>query len=316
MKQAVLVKPRASTVTQSEPPTVGKNEVLVRVSVCGVCASELHPWLGDGGPYPRRLGHEVAGTVEAVGREVTSVEPGMRVSGLFHEGFAEYAVAPEEHVIQLPDSLGWREAMGEPLACVLSAARRTPVEPGDTVAVVGLGFMGLLMLQLLAHAAPRRLLAIDVREEALEKARHFGAHETFHPRELPEELRLTSWDKQHSGHGVDVVVEASGSQKGLALAGEMTRTHGFLSILGYHQGGARTVDMQLWNWKALSILNAHERRPWYLMECMERGLALVDSGAIRIAPLVTHSYPLEEVDSAFHDLHAKPATFSKAIITM
>ena len=114
--------------------------------------------------------------------------------------------------------------------------------------------------------------------------------------------------------GVDVVVEASGSQKGLTLAGELVRQHGYLSILGYHQGPGRDVDMQLWNYKAFEVLNAHERRADYRMDCMRRGLALAAAGRIDLASLVTHTFPLDRLDEAFRSLAEKPAGFIKSVI--
>lgn len=316
MKQAILLRPQKSQIIQIEPPPVQPKEVLVRVVRCGVCASELHPWFGDDKAYPRKLGHEVAGVVESVGSETCIVKPGMRVTGLFHEGFAEYAVANEDCVVELPSSLSWDDALGEPLGCVISAARRTPVTPGDTVAVIGVGFMGLLMLQMLRQAAPARLIAIDTRTEALKRAREFGADETFHPSDVPPEMLLTEWEKRKDETGLDVVVEASGTQGGLTLAGDMTQQHGVLSILGYHQGGMRSVDMALWNWKALTVINAHERREGFLMDCIRRGIALAAVGKLDVASLVTHRFPLHEVDVAFQQLHVKPACFTKATITL
>lgn len=305
-----------SEVVRSDEPAVGKGDVLVKVQLCGVCASELYPWLGDNQPYPRKLGHEVAGVVEAVGEDVRTFRPGMRVTGLFYQGFAEYVVAPEKYVVEVPAGLTWSDTMGEPLGCVVSAARRTHVEPGDTVAIIGLGFMGLLMLQLLSQKAPSRLIAIDIREEALQNACRFGASETYQPKEVPEKMLLNEWKHRHEDRGVDVVVEASGSQAGLTLAGNMMRQHGVLSILGYHQGGTRSIDMALWNWKALGVINAHERRDWFLLDCIKRGLALTAVDKLRIAPLVSHQYSLDEVDQAFHALHLKPSTFLKAVVTL
>jgi threonine dehydrogenase-like Zn-dependent dehydrogenase len=115
---------------------------------------------------------------------------------------------------------------------------------------------------------------------------------------------------------VDVAIEASGTQAGLTLAGQMAREHGVLAILGYHQGGPRQVDMELWNWKALEVLNAHERRAGYQMDCMRRGLTLLAAGKLQTAPLVTHRFGLDQVDDAFRALLTKPAGFVKAVITI
>jgi len=96
----------------------------------------------------------------------------------------------------------------------------------------------------------------------------------------------------------------------------MVHEHGMLSILGYHQGGPRQVDLELWNWKALDVLNAHERRAEYQMDCMRRGLALLAAGKLDTASLVTHRLGLDQVDAAFNALNTKVPGFVKAVISL
>jgi threonine dehydrogenase-like Zn-dependent dehydrogenase len=314
MKQSVLKQPRSSEVQERPLPPVGAEDVLVRVAACGVCASELHGWAGDSQAYPREYGHEVAGVVVEVGSEVTAFAPGMAVTGLFMKGYAEYARVHQRLVAPVPEGVPVEQALGEPLACVLSGARRTRVELGDTVAVVGLGFMGLLTLQAIRLRGPARLIAIDPRPEARQMARQLGADEVLAPGEVPVQLTLTQWKQLGKGHGVDVAIEASGTQAGLTLAGEMVHEHGCLSLVGWHQGGPRLVDMELWNWKALDVLNAHERRQEYLMDCMRRGLALMAAGKLDMGSLISHRFPIEGVDEAFGALQAKPPGFLKAVV--
>jgi threonine dehydrogenase-like Zn-dependent dehydrogenase len=131
--------------------------------------------------------------------------------------------------------------------------------------------------------------------------------------ELQPEYVLTSCGDWQSDRRFDVVVEGSGTQPGLTLAGEMVRAHGVLSILGYHQGGPRQVDVGMWNWKAIDVVNAHVRRHADLMESMRIGLELAASGSIdlgaRDSPL-----PLDEVDRAYTDLLEKPPGFIKAVV--
>lgn len=312
MKQAILARPQATSLHERPTPSVGAQDVLIRVHACGVCASELHAWQGDAGAYPRALGHEVAGEVIEVGDHVRTIMPGMRVTGLFHRGFAEYAVAPEDRVVALPETLSYETGIGEPIACIVSAARRTRVELGDTVAVIGLGFMGLLMLQAIRLKGPARVIAIDLRDDVRDVAKALGADAVLHPNEVGEDLRVFRGSAPE--RGVDVAIETTGTQPGLTLAGEMVREHGMLAILGYHQGGMRSVDMELWNWKALDVLNAHERRTDYKAECMRRGIALIASGQINVAPLISHRFGLGEVDAAFRALQTKPEGFRKALI--
>jgi threonine dehydrogenase-like Zn-dependent dehydrogenase len=314
MRYSQMIAPGTSEVVEEATPEPGRGQLLVRVTTSGVCASELHPWI-DGAPhYPRRFGHEPVGVIEAVGPDVERFAAGDRVTGLFAGAFADIVVADEEIVVPVPAGLPDERAMGEPLACLVNAARRTPVELADRVALIGLGYMGLGLLQLLKLRGPSRIVAIDVREEARQHALDLGADEAMHPAEVPDDYLLMSFGDWNSDRGFDVVVEASGTQSGLTLAERMVRAHGLLSILGYHQGGDRAVDMQMWNWKAIDVVNAHVRRRGDLLESMRLGLELEAKGQIDLGSLVTHRFGLGEVDAAFTALRDKPEGFIKAII--
>jgi threonine dehydrogenase-like Zn-dependent dehydrogenase len=314
MRYSQLIAPRTSEVVEAATTEPGPGEVLVQVQTCGVCASELHPWQ-DGWPgYPHRFGHEPVGVIAGVGQGVTRFQEGDRVTGLFKGAYADLCLASEEILAPVPANVRNEAALGEPIACLVNAQRRTPVDLADQVAVIGLGFMGLGMLQLLKLRGPSRIVAIDVREEARDAARRFGADEVYHPSELPDEFFLTRFSDWDSDRGFDVVVEGSGTQPGLTLAGELVRAHGILSILGYHQGGPRQVDVGMWNWKAIDVVNAHVRRQDLLMESMRIGLELTAHGLLDIGALVTHRYGLEEVDLAYTALESKPEGFLKAVI--
>jgi threonine dehydrogenase-like Zn-dependent dehydrogenase len=254
------------------------------------------------------------GVVVAVGSDVTRFSEGERVTGLFQGAYADLCLATESELLSVPDGVGEENALGEPLACLVNAQRRTPVELADRVAVIGLGYMGLGILQLLKLRGPSRIVAIDVREDARAAAIALGADEAYHPSQLPDAYKLTNFGDWQSDRGFDVVVEGSGTQPGLTLAGEMVRAHGVLSILGYHQGGPRQVDVGMWNWKAIDVVNAHVRRRADLMESMRIGLELTAKGLIDLGALVTHRYPLDEVDRAYTDLQEKPPGFIKAVV--
>ncbi len=314
MRYSQLVAPQRSEVIDAPTPEPKRGEVLVRITACGVCASELHPWQDGVASYPARLGHEPVGVIESVGPEVTKVAVGDRVTGLCAPSFGDHGIAREEHLLTVPDCLPDHGALGEPLACLVNALRRTPVELGDRVALVGLGYMGLGFLQLLKLRGPGRIVAIDVRKDARRKAHELGADEVYHPSEVPDTYSLTRFQDWDSDRGFDVVVEASGTQPGLTLAGTLVRAHGVLSILGYHQGGMREVDVQMWNWKAIDVVNAHVRRRDDLMESMRIGLTLEEKGLIDLGSLVTHRFGLDDVDHAYAALRDKPQGFIKAVV--
>lgn len=314
MRFSEIISPGSSVVREGTLIDPSDDEVLIRVSACGVCASELHPWHDGMENYPVRFGHEPVGVVVAAGRAVGNIRVGQRVTGLFKEAFATEVVARARDLVLVPDEVADENALGEPLACLVNASRRTRIDLGDQVAMVGLGFMGLGMLQLVKHQGAGNVVAIDVRPEAREHALALGADAAYHPDDLPQEFLLTEFSQWEQPWGFDVVIESSGAQSALDLAGKLVRAHGVLSIVGYHQGGPRSVDMKMWNWKAIDVVNAHVRRRDDLLESMRIGLELERAGKIDLGSLVTHRYGLEGVDQAFGDLMTKPPGFIKAVI--
>ncbi len=296
-------------------PEIGPREVLVKVSVCGTCMSEFPLW-EQGTDVGRRLGHEGVGTIVAVGDEVEDFRVGDRVSGIINKSFAEYASADCDSIIPVPDSLEDHEAIGEPLGCLVSAAERIRIPFGADLAMVGTGFMGLSIMKMMLLRGAGRVIAVDIREEALRNARRMGASETYLPKDLPPEYKITEWQGDLFRQGIDYVVEASGTPDGLALAGDMTRPHGTLSVVGYHQteGGYRNINMTLWNWKAITVINAHERRYGYLVDCCRRALQMIAEGRLDMRPMYTNAYSLDEINRAFRDMRDKPEGYIKGYI--
>jgi threonine dehydrogenase-like Zn-dependent dehydrogenase len=302
---ARLVAPRtfelASQTVGAPPP----GSVRVRIVACGVCASELHAVEEPLESYPIEMGHEPVGVIEAIGEGVGGLEEGARVTGGFGPSFADFVIADHRHVVMVPEELSMIEAIGEPLGCVVEGRRRTPVVAGDRIALVGAGYMGLLMLQVLGVTGMGDALVIDPREEARTAGLTFGATEALTPSDA------SSSDLQER---FDVVFETTGTQAGLDLATRLVREHGVLSILGYHQGPPRSVDLQMWNWKAIDVINAHVRRRDYLNEAIRRGLELTRLGRIQPGKLVTHRFGLDAVGEAFGALEMKPHGYIKGIV--
>ena len=229
---ARLVAPQGFEVgTQrlGDPPP---GHVLVRILACGVCASERHAVEETLPSYPVEIGHEPVGVVEAIGPGVDGVTQGMRVTGGFGPSFADRVVADAGHVVVVPESLRTLDAIGEPLGCVVEARRRTRVTSGDRIALVGAGYMGSLMLQVLLTTGAGHVTVVEPRGDARGAGLALGAIEAVDPGDL------TSGDADGS---FDVVIEATGTQVGLDLATALVREHGVLSILGYHQGVARST---------------------------------------------------------------------------
>ncbi|MEI6350100.1 MAG: zinc-binding dehydrogenase [Verrucomicrobiota bacterium] len=315
MRAATVVRPMKIEIRETETPTPTPRQVLVRLEGCGVCASNIPPW--EGKPwftYPLAaggLGHEGWGRIEAVGSAVTGFVPGERVAMLSNNAYAEYDVAESEAVVKLPAQLDGEPFPGEPLGCAMNIFRRSGIRKGDTVAVVGAGFLGTLLIRL-ASKAGARVIAVSRRNYALEVAREMGAWKTISLEN--REQAIDEVKKTTGGNFCDVVIEATGKQSPLTTAGELTRERGRLVIAGYHQDGLRQINLQLWNWRGLDVINAHERDPRIYLEGMRLAIGAVQFGQIDPSPLYTHRLPLERLDEALTMTAERPDGFMKALI--
>jgi threonine dehydrogenase-like Zn-dependent dehydrogenase len=187
------------------------------------------------------------------------------------------------------------------------------VRLGDDVVVIGAGFMGHLVQKLVALRGARRLIVADARSAALERAAAMGATDVVDVvREpLPDAARRLT-----DGRGADVTFECTGTQAALTAAGETTRMSGTIAVVGFHLGADRQVPLGYWNWMAFRIANAHFRDVAVIMRGMDVGMRLVSSGALTTHDLVTHRFPLEQINDAFAALRDKPDGFVKAVITL
>ncbi len=314
MRVAVLTGREHFEIDEEPIPQIGKDEVLVRVRACGVCTSELDSWQGTASPdYPLRLGHEVSGRVVACGDEVETLsigEPvGVWVTG---RGYAEYVAVKAEYC--RPAVAGPLDcALAEPLACAVNAVERADVRLGDDVVVIGAGFMGLLVQQLVGLRGARQIIVADTRADALARARSQGAAQAVDVG--AESLGDVVAERTH-GHLADVSFECTGSQAALTTLGEVTRMSGKLVLVGFHQGPPREIPLTWWNWMAFDIVNGHFREAATIMRGMTIGMRLLGSGALSLAPLVTHRFRLEEINQAFEAARDKPAGFVKATVIL
>jgi threonine dehydrogenase-like Zn-dependent dehydrogenase len=315
MLAAVLVGPRRIVVNRVPCPEPGPGEVRIAIEGCGLCGSNGPPWQGrDWFRYPFPAGspgHEGWGVVERLGEGVSGLGTGDRVAFLSSRALAQYDVAPVEAVVQLPPSLYAQPFPGEPLGCALNVFRRCDIRPGQTVAVVGVGFLGAVLIKL-AKNAGARVIALGRRSFALEVARQYGADERLPLDDVGRVLDRTR--ALTDGAGCDRVIEAVGAQGPLELAAELTRERGRLIIAGYHQDGPRQVNMQLWNWRGLDVVNAHERDPAVYVAGIKAAIEAVARGALDPRPLYTHRFPLDEVGAAFTALEQRPDGFLKALV--
>lgn len=315
LRAAVLSAPGQIEIRDIPCPEPAPDEVRVRLEGSGVCASNLEPWRGQPWfDYPFDAGapgHEGWGVVDAVGVDVEGLKPGDRVATLGDRAYAERQVLSAHQVVPLPDELAGRPFPGEPLGCAMNIFERARIGRGDHVAIVGVGFLGALLTQL-ATAAGARVAGLSRREYALEVARSAGAELTCSTRD--EDRVVAGIDEWTEGELCDVVIEATGKQAPLNLAARLTGVRGRLVIAGYHQDGPRQVDMQLWNWRGLDVINAHERDPERYLHGVRNAIEATLSGRMDPAPLITHAFPLEHLDRALDHTRDRPDGFLKAVV--
>jgi threonine dehydrogenase-like Zn-dependent dehydrogenase len=315
MRAAVLTGAGKLMIQHAPLPEPGPGQVRVRLEGCGVCASNLTPWEGPEWMQfptePGALGHEGWGVIDAVGEDVSGIEPGERVGLLSGHAYAEYDIADASQVVKIPDALAQRELPLEPFGCAMNIFRRSDVREGQNVAVIGIGFLGAILVRLASHAGAR-VIAISRRAESLDLARRMGAAETIpmHDHyEIIERVRELT-----GGRFCERVIEAVGKQWPLDLAAELTSEGGRLVIAGYHQDGPRQVNMQLWNWRGFDVANAHERDPAVAVRGMREAVAAIERGLIDPEMLITHRYKLEELGAALDATRERAGDFVKAVV--
>jgi 2-desacetyl-2-hydroxyethyl bacteriochlorophyllide A dehydrogenase len=279
-------------------------QVTVALAGCGVCGSNLPVW--EGRPWfsyplpPGEPGHEGWGEVVAAGEGVSDVTPGDHVAVLANGAFASAVTVDVGDVVALPEALRGRPFPGEAFGSAFNVAARAGFGPGQRVAVVGIGFIGAVVTAL-AAAAGAEVVAMSRRPFSLDVARTMGATEV---RKLDDA----------GGGPFDVVVEAVGSQAALDLASALPGVRGRLVIAGFHQDGARTIDLQSWNWRGIDVINAHERDPEVIRAGVRRAAAAVAGGELDVAPLLTHDFPLARAGDALDAMRDRPDGFLKAVV--
>ena len=315
MQAAVVTGPGTLHVESHPLPLPGPGQVRIRLEGCGVCASNLTPWAGPEWmkfpTEPGGLGHEGWGMIDAVGQGAHDLAVGDRVAALSYHSYATHDVADAGAVVKLPPELAGMPFPGEPLGCAMNIFKRAQISAGQTVAIVGVGFLGALLTQL-AVAAGAHVIAIARRPFALNLAARLGAAETIAMDdhwEIIEQVRQLT-----GGQFCDRVIEAVGKQWPLDLAAELTRERGRLVIAGYHQDGPRQVNMQMWNWRGLDVINAHERDPAIYIQGIRDAIAAVVDGRLDPGPLYTHRYALGELGMALDATRDRPDGFLKALV--
>jgi threonine dehydrogenase-like Zn-dependent dehydrogenase len=312
MRFSQLIGPRSSAVLDAPDPSPTADQVLVDVLACGVCTSDRRAWREQATPErPIRLGHEIVGRIVEVGSAEHGWRAGDTVTGLGGDGFATRALLDARTILPVPAGIPPELSLGEPLAVLVEALGRTGIRPGDRVAIVGLGFMGLALVQLTRQLLPATIVGIDPDPNARARGDRAGCAETFAPDDIPRhylEAGPASDDRR-----MDAVLESAGVESALRVSAGLVRPHGVVNVIGYHSGGPTRLDMDLW-YKGATIVNGFSPQRPRVVAAMAAGLDLIAKRQFSFVPLVTHRLRLDQVDEAFTLMERREPGFVKSVI--
>lgn len=344
MRAAVVLEPGRLEVREVPRPEAGAGDLLVRTAFFSPCGSEYHVYKGEFGErvkFPAIMGHEMSGIVEEVGEGVKGFEAGERVVldpisacggcpacldgrpnacrslklvGIdLAGGYGEFVSAPAEQWYRLPDGVTLEDAaLVEVHGIGVHALRRGRVEPGDRVVLIGCGKLGLSILDVLKEQASGAILAVDVDDFRLERARRIGATHVINgmkEKVAEKVLELTE------GDGADLVIEAVGHFEETALnpppvetALEVVRQAGRILMLG--QGDQRPgIHWRTLVWKEAEILTSRTSRGVF-----PRVLRMMEEGRLKTEAVVTHRVGVDETPELFRMYEEKAPGLIKALV--
>ncbi|MFA9478314.1 zinc-binding dehydrogenase [Phycisphaerales bacterium AB-hyl4] len=292
-------------VTVSDP---GPGEVQVQALACGICAWDVHVFQ-HGFAWDVMPGHEGVGRVVKIGPGVTGLAEGMRVTG-HGLGFTEYANLPAAQLHPLPVGGHADEHwIVEPVSCVVTGLDHCQAKAGERVALVGCGFMGLLMLQGLGRSMLEQVVAIDLDAGRLALARQFGATETFNVSESDADAVAEAL----ADRGFDTVVDTTGSQAGLNLASRLVRPGGRLNLFGWNHGTA-SFPGDLWHMNGITVVNSAPNAA--LRDPFPPAIRLIERGLLDLKPLVTHVVPLDDYPDLLATAASRNDGYIKGVVRL
>jgi threonine dehydrogenase-like Zn-dependent dehydrogenase len=324
VKAAFIVAPRKIEVRDIPMPKITESEMLVKIEACGVCSSDMPPYLDTGvfkPPFPRRAGHEPAGTVVEVGKNVKGFKAGDRITGFWPaDSYAEYTACDPTNrdarghgsvIEKISDGIPFEYALGEPLMSIVSITRTTTPEFGDFVFQVGAGFMGLGIIAGVSGPKLREYIVADLDDDRLKLAKELGATVTLNPSKVDvvkEVMKITG------GRGVDVAIEVVGHPPGVKMVGDVIKTNrAKIIMVGWHQS---PDTYELFNWIKCPIIYSPQgigMSTNYQSE-LQRALWAVQKGTFPMKKLVTHKYKLEDIGKAFEDNVNRTPGYIKGVV--
>jgi len=338
MKAAVLIAPFDIRIEEVDKPKIGSKEVLVRPMATAICGTDVHMYNGSlKVKLPLIMGHETAGDVVEVGKDVRRVKVGDRVviypiifcgachicnmgrvylcpnGGLMGRevdgAYAEYVSVSEHLLYELPENVSYKEgAIVELLWTVFHGHTRIKISPGDSVAVLGLGASGLLHVALAKISGADPVIAISRSEWKLNLAKKFGADTIICAREFdPVQGVLEATD----GLGADVVVESVGATQTFLQSMKLVKPGGTILQFGICTQPINNYNAYPIYFKEINIIGTRAMSP----SEFEPMIKLVASKRIDVKPLITHEFPIEKIKDGLELVDKRPGEVLRAIIT-
>lgn len=340
MMAAVLYGKENVRVEEVDVPRIAPDELLVKIEVALTCGTDLKVYRQ--GSHARMIvppaifGHELSGTVCQLGSEVEDFREGMRVVAsnsapcnnclfcrkdmenlcdnlLFNNGaYAEFIRIPgpivRKNLLEIPDHLSFADAaLVEPLACVLRGLEETGVNRGDSVAIIGLGPIGLMFIRL-AKLRGARVIAVGKRRSQMQSALRMGAHEAI---DVSQEADPVAAIRHLSPGGVDVAIEAVGSPTTWQWATGMVRRGGTVNFFGGCPSGSTVqLDTSLLHYSEITMRASFHHTPYYI----RRALQSISCGDIRGEDLITGEAPLRELPDVLRHMMNRNGDLKTAIL--
>jgi L-iditol 2-dehydrogenase len=342
MTAAVLYGKEDVQIETVDIPQIGRGDVLVRVRAALTCGTDVKVFRR--GYHARMIvppalfGHELGGDIVAMGKDVRGFKIGQRVVAansapcgecfyckrnqenlcedlLFNNGaYAEYIRIPErivrKNMYEVPDHVSYEDAaLVEPLACVLRGLEESGVRPGDTVAVIGLGPIGMMFVRLAKTVCNARVIAIGRRPQQLLRASKMGADETVLNCEGADVVGPVH--EMTGGRGADVVIEAVGLPEVWQLAIQLLRRGGVVNFFGGCPDGTHlSLDTNLLHYSELTCKASFHHTP----ALIRKALDLVSRGYVGAKDFVNHSEPLTNLLQVMQHLMSHNGHLKTAII--
>jgi L-iditol 2-dehydrogenase len=318
-------------------PSIGNNELLVKVKASGICGSDVMEWYRIK-KAPRILGHEITGDIVEIGKNVRKYKIGDRVfvshhvpcntckfclnnqqtlchtlhsTNFYPGGFAEYLRIPEINVDRgvfiLPKEISYDEGVFiEPLACVVRGLKTAQMKSGQTVLIIGSGISGLLQIKLVKAWKAKKILATDIEEYRLKAAKKFGANVVINAKDdVPEQIK-----KHNDGKLTDLVILCTGAPSAVNQALKSVDSGGTILFFAPTEPGAEIPFplFDLWN-KQIKMVSTYAGSPGDITSAID----LISSKKVNVVDMISHKLPLSEAAKGFQ-LVAKAKDSMKVIL--